>query len=101
MIKSLTLFPKSMDPEKIEEISSRFISSMKSFNGLQSLESSDGHLMSPGGPPDYSKVLESIWDSLENFMAWVQQNQKPEDNADKDFMLENGAILLFYEVKEL
>lgn len=100
MIKSLTLFPKSIDPEKIEEISSLFISSMKSFNGLQSLESSDGHLMSPGGPPDYSKVLESTWDSLENFMAWAQ-SPNPEGQADKDFMLANGAVLLFYEVKEL
>ena len=100
MIKSLTLFPKSMNPGKIEDISSRLIPNMKSANGLQSLAISDDHLMSPGGPPDYSKVLESSWDSLENFMAWVQ-SQKPEDHADKNFMRENGAVLLYYEVKEL
>jgi hypothetical protein len=33
-------------------------------------------------------------------MDWVQ-SQKPEDNADKDFMLESGVALLFYEVTEL
>ena len=100
MISSIALFPKSMNPEKIEELLSKQAASMKAANGLQSLKESDGHLMSPGGPPEYSKVLESSWDSLENFMAWVS-SQKPEDNADKDFMLENGAVLLFYEVKEL
>ena len=100
MIKSLTLFPKSMDPEKIEEITSRLIQSMKSVNGFQSLESNDGHLMSPGGPPAYSKVFESTWDSLESFMAWAQ-SPSPESHADKDFLRANGGILLFYEVKEL
>ena len=99
MIKSLTLIPKSMEPEKIEDLSSRFISSMKAAKGLQLLKASDGHLMSPGGPPAYSKVFESTWDSLENFMAWAQ-SQNPEDHADKNFMLENGAVLLYYEVKQ-
>jgi len=100
MIKSLTLFPKSIPPEKIEELTSRFTASMKNAKGLQMLAASDGHLMSPGGPPTYSKVFESSWDSLENFMVWAQ-NQRPEDHADKNFMLENGAVLLYYELMEL
>lgn len=100
MIKSLTIFPKSMDQAKIAEISSRLIPSMKAAKGLQSLQASDGHLMSPGGPSAYSKVFESSWDSLENFMVWTQ-SQTPADHADKDFMLANGVVLLFYEVKEL
>jgi hypothetical protein len=100
MISSIALFPTSMNPEEIEELLSKQVASMKAAKGLQSLKASDGHLMSPGGPPAYSKALESSWDSLENFMAWVE-SQKPEDKADKDFMLENGAVLLFYEVNEL
>jgi heme-degrading monooxygenase HmoA len=100
MISSIALFPKSMDPEKIEELLSKQVASMKAAKGLQALKVSDGHLMSPGGPPAYSKVLESSWDSLENFMAWVEA-QKPEDQSDKKFLLESGAVLLFYEVKEL
>ena len=100
MISSIALFPKSMDPEKIEELLSKQVASMKAAKGLQALKASDGHLMSPGGPPAYSKVLESSWDSLENFMAWAQ-SPNPEGHADKDFLLKNGAILLFYVVKDL
>jgi hypothetical protein len=73
---------------------------MKSTSGLKIIKMSDGNLLSPGGPPSYSKVLETTWDSLEDFMAWVQ-NQTPEMQADKDFMIENGAVLLFYEVKDI
>jgi hypothetical protein len=100
MIKSLALMPNSIDAEKTDELLSKLTTSMKAAKGLQSLAASDGHLMSPGGPPDYSTVLESSWESLEYFMAWVE-SQKPEDHNDKDFMIKNGAVLLFYEVKEL
>ena len=43
MISSIALFPKSMNPEKIEELLSKQIASMKAANGLQSLKMSDGH----------------------------------------------------------
>jgi hypothetical protein len=100
VIKSLALFPTSMNPEKLEELLSKQVASMKSAKGLQSLTTSEDHLMSPGGPPAYSKVLESSWESIEDFLAWVG-SQKPEDQADKNFMLDNGAVLLYFEVKEL
>lgn len=100
MISSITLFPKSIDPPKIEEIVSRIISSMKSTSGLKKIKMSDGDLMSPGGPPSYSKVVKTTWESLEDFLAWAQ-NQTPEMQADKDFMIKNGAVLLFYEVKDI
>ena len=100
MISSIALFPKSMDPEKMENLLSKQASSMKAMRGLLSLKASEGHLMSPGGPPEYSKVLESSWESLEDFMAWVE-SQKSENHNDKEFLLINGAVLLFYEVKEL
>ena len=72
MIHSLTLFPKSFNPGKVDELVSKQNLSMKAANGFLSLIESDGHLMSPGGPPAYSKVLESSWESLEDFMAWVE-----------------------------
>lgn len=100
MISSITLFPKSIDSQKIEDIISRMVSSTKSMSGLKIIKVSDGNLMSPGGPPSYSKVVETTWESLEHFMAWAQ-NQTPEMQADKDFMIKNGAVLLFYEVKEI
>ena len=72
---------------------------MKKAKGLQAIKVSKDNLMSPGGPPSFAKVLESTWESLEDFMVWVQ-NQTPEDHADKNFLIDNGAILLFYEVSE-
>jgi hypothetical protein len=56
--------------------------------------------MSPGGPPAYSKVVESTWETLGDLMAWVE-NQPPEMQADKEFLHKNGGIILFYETKEM
>ena len=100
MINALALYPISMEPEKIEETLSRQIDSMKKGSGLLSIRASEGNLMSPGGPPSFSRVLETSWSSLEALMSWVQ-SQTPEDNAAKEYLLENGVILLFYEVKEI
>ena len=97
MINSITLFPKSIEPKKLESIISKQIESMKKAEGLQDIRLSEGDLMSPGSPSSFRKVLETSWDSLEAFMAWVQ-NQTPSDHAQKDFLLENGAVLLFYEI---
>jgi hypothetical protein len=100
MIKSLTLFPTSLPAEQIEVITSELIASIKNEMGLQSIIVSEGSLMSPGGPPAYAKVIETSWESLESFMAWAQ-NRPAEENAKKDFLLENGVALLYYEVTEL
>lgn len=74
--------------------------SLKEADGLLSLKLSDGDVMSPGGPPAYSTVLEATFDSLENFMGWVDSPwvQSPEAQADKNFMMEHGAVLIFFEV---
>lgn len=100
MISSITLFPNSIEPEKLEELLSKSIESMKNAKGLLKIKVSKDHLMSPGGPSAFAKVLETSWETLEDFMAWAQ-NQTPEAHTDKDFMIENGAVLLFYEVEEL
>jgi heme-degrading monooxygenase HmoA len=100
MIKSLTLYPNSLDTKEVESSISDVLNSMKNQRGLLSITISEGSLMSPGGPPAYSHVVESIWDSLESFMAWAQ-NRSSEENAHKDYLLENGVALLFYEVKDL
>ena len=100
MISSITLFPKSIDSKKIEDIISQLSNSMKSASGLKTLRVSDGDLMSPGGPPSYSKVVETTWESLEDFMAWAK-DQSPERQAEKKFLIKNDAILLYYEVKDI
>ena len=79
---------------------STVITSMKKEKGLLSVKVSEGDLMSPGGPPAYSKVVESSWEALEDFMAWVQ-NQPQDVHSTKDSLIEKGAVLLFYEVKDL
>jgi heme-degrading monooxygenase HmoA len=100
MIASLTLYPNSIEPGKLEALVSKQIESMKKAKGLQGIKASKDHLMSPGGPPAYAKVLETTWESLEDFMAWAQ-SQTPEAHAEKDFLIENGAVLIFYEVEVL
>ena len=98
MIKSLTLFPKSIRPEKLDEIISKLTLDLKGADGLIEITSSDGHLMSPAGPPPYSRVIEASWESLEVFLAWAQSSARQED---KDFLLQSGAVLLYYEQKSL
>lgn len=99
MINQLALYPNTIDSDKLEDLLSRQIDSMKKAKGLQEIKVSKDNLMSPGGPSSFAKVLETTWESLETLMAWVQ-NQTPADNADKEYLLKNGAILLFYEVKD-
>ena len=74
------------------------IGAIQQADGLRSLSISEGHIMSPGGPPPYAKVVEASFDSLEDFMDWVQT---PAAQADKEQMLRNGVVSIFYEVKKL
>ena len=100
MIHFIALFPKSIDLHIVDRYISGLNKSLKEVDGLLSLTLSDGDLMSPGGPPEYSTVLEATFDSLENFMGWAGSPwvQSPEAQADKNFMMENGAVLIFFEV---
>jgi len=100
MINLFILLPKSIDPERSDDLLSKLIPSIKQANGLLKLMVSEGPLMSPAGPPSYSKVIEASWESLEEFMAWVEA-QTSDAQVDLDFMIESGAILLFYEVEDL
>jgi hypothetical protein len=97
MIKSLVIIPKSIEATKVASFLSRHISSMKGAKGLIEINESDGAIMSPGGPTPYSNVLIASWTSLEVFIAWAENHASEED---KNYMLENGASLLFYEVKD-
>lgn len=98
MIIAVSLFPKSINTQRLEKALSKQIKSLESAEGLISLQVSKGDLMSPAGPPEYQKVVQVGWESLEDMMAWVQT---PAAQDDKQFFIENGAVLLFYEVKDL
>ena len=94
----LFLFPKSADLKTLDDfISSKFIPGIKQADGLRSLKLSAGNLMSPGGPPPYSRVVEASFDSLDEFMATVPPDGQPE----KEYIKSLGTLILFYEVREL
>jgi heme-degrading monooxygenase HmoA len=98
MIDMLTLIPRTIEAERADEIVSGLIRSMKDMDGFRAVKTSNGPLMSPGGRPDYAKVVEASWETLADMMAWVQSAE--DRDGDKDFLLANGGILLFYEVEE-
>lgn len=101
MISSVTLYPKSMDANQIEQhITTQLIPSLKKAPGFIVAKASDGHLMSPAGPPDYSKVVEFSFETLEDFYAWTQSGTEDQEGL-KDQMIKAGVVMLFYEEKTL
>lgn len=100
MIKSISLFPKSIDPDQVEEfISTVMIPSLKKAPGFIAAKASEGHLMSPAGPPDYSKVFEFSFETLEDFYAWTQSSEDQEEA--KNQLIKDGVVMIFYEEKSL
>ena len=98
MIRVLSLIPNTMEENKRDQLVEKMIGALQQADGLRSLSISESHIMSPGGPPPYAKVVEASFDSLEDFMDWVQT---PAAQADKEQMLGNGVVSIFYEVKKV
>ena len=99
MINVLFLFPKSTDPTALDDfLFNRLVPGINQARGLRSLKLSAGDLMSPGGPPPYSRVVQASFDSLDDVMAIVQS---PETQAGRDYIKSVGALILMYEVNEL
>ncbi|MEJ2759082.1 MAG: hypothetical protein P8046_11430, partial [Anaerolineales bacterium] len=95
MITALTLFPKSMELNQVEEfLFNVMIPSLKNAPGFLAGKASEGHLMSPAGPPDYTKVVEFSFDTLENFYAWSQSSE--DQQQVKDQMIQDGVVMIFY-----
>ena len=97
MINVQALIPNTMDTTVADSILSHQLLSMKAADGNIEVNVSQGAIMSPGGPTPYSKVLTASWQSLESFMAWAQS---PAGEKDKELLLEEGATLIFYDVKD-
>ena len=97
MIRVLSLIPNTIEENKRDQIVGKMIHAIQQADGLHSLHVSEGYIMSPGGPPPYSKVLEATFDSLDDFMAWVQTTAAQED---KDEIMDN-IVGIYYEVKAL
>ena len=98
MISVLALFPNSIEDNVLDDLASKTISALQGADGMHSVKGSEGNIMSPGGPPPYSKVVEATFVSLESFMAWVQT---PTAQVDKEQMMRNGVVMIFYETNEL
>ena len=97
MITVLALFPSSIENNILNDLSARTTNALRTAEGLRSIKVSEGDVMSPGGPPPYSKVVEASFDSLESFMAWVQT---PSAQDDKEQMMSNGVVMIFYETSD-
>ena len=98
MVNMLMLVPNSITQEKSERIITRHVNSVKEAEGMLSVTVSEGSLMSPSGPVSFSHAVDVSWESLSKLVAWAQGANDLEE--DKDYLLENGAQLLFYEVKD-
>jgi hypothetical protein len=97
MLDVLILFPKSAgSPELDDLVSNRMIPDMKHAHGLVSLRVSSGDLMARGGPPPYSKVIEASFESLPDFMAFVDARRQ-EDNARLDRV---EPLIMYFEAAE-
>ena len=98
MLNTLALFPSKIDAAALDDLVANAVAALKTADGLLSLEVNEGQMMSAGGPPLYSKVILAKFKSLETFMAWVET---PAAQANKDKMVSNGVVRLFFNVAEL
>ena len=96
MVHMQVLFPKSTDPQTLE----RFLSAanvIKQAHGFRSLQQSEGDIMSPLGPPPFSKVIDIPFDSQEDVMAFAQANPL----EGKDNLKSLGVVMLIYDVSDM
>ena len=98
MIQAITLIPSQADPEALETSLNLLKSSLDQAPGVLSIQVSSGHIMSPQGPPPYSKVIKFTFDSLENMMAWTQS---PEAQSQKEAMFKINPVMIYFEVEDL
>jgi uncharacterized protein (TIGR02118 family) len=97
MVHTLILFPKSTDAQTLD----RFFSStdlLKQAHGFRSLQQSECDIMSPMGPPPYSKVIEISFDSHEDVFAYAQS---PEAQSGKDCLKSLGGLMLIYDISDM
>ena len=96
MVHLQALFPKITDPQTLE----RFLSAadvIKQAHGFRSLKQSEGDIMSPLGPPPFSKVIEISFDSQEDVLAFAQSNPL----EGKDQLKSLGVVMLIYDVSDV
>jgi len=98
MIKAITLFPSDAEAAVVDAMMNDIVSLLKQTPGVQSITTNQGYLMSPGGAPAYSRVVEFTFDSLENMMSWTQSQAA---QAQKQQMSSLNPVMLYFEEKDL
>lgn len=96
MVHTLILFPKSIDAQALDRFYSS-VNSLQQAHGFRSLKQSEGDIMSPMGPPPYSKVIEVSFDSHEDVFAYAQS---AEAQAGKEYLKSIGGLMLIYDVSD-
>ena len=73
MTRDLFLFPRSTESKPLDEfITKTFVPDLRGASGARSVAVSAGELMSPGGPPPYSRVVEASFESIADVVAAVE-----------------------------
>ena len=98
MIQAITLYPSATELKELESMLTEMVSSLRKSKGFLTIHVSDGHIMSPGGLPPYSKVVQFTFDSLENMMNWAESHTA---QSQKENIRKFNPTMLYYEVKEL
>jgi hypothetical protein len=97
MVHTLILFPKSTDAQARNQFFSS-VDSLRQAHGFRLLKQSEGDIMSPMGPPPYSKIIEISFDSHEDVFAYAQS---AEAQAGKEYLKSLGGLMLIYDVSDV
>jgi hypothetical protein len=90
------LFPKSADPDALDEFIPKILAVMKASAGLTSIRASEGDL-ARGAPPPYSRVIEASFASSADWLAHVETLKQPEDWAAFEPL---DPLVMFFETRE-
>jgi hypothetical protein len=97
MVHTLILFPKSIEAQALDRFYTS-VNSLQQAHGFRSLKQSEGDIMSPMGPPPYSKVIEVSFDLHEDVFAYAQS---AEAQAGKEYLKSIGGLMLIYDVSDV
>ena len=96
MVKVLFLFPRTADLAELEDfLQTVFVPGLSEAPEVRSVRASHGDVMSPGGPPPYSRIVEAEFGSLGDVIANVEApDAQPVRQRIRDF----GALVLMYDM---